>query len=89
MFKTFISFLLAIALCVCSVGCGATTGPLADPFKNQADSASVSGVADDGSSKKEEYSTLKGYAIMFAIIIPIGLLTGLTVAYTFKKAGED
>ena len=89
MFKTCISFFLAISLCVCSVGCGATTGPLADPFKNQVDSTSVSGVADDGSSKKEEYNMVKDVTLALTIFVSAALFCSLTVAFAFKAAEED
>lgn len=88
MLKTFISILLSIALCVCSVGCAATGSSTAST-ENQADSTSVSGVADDGSSKKEEYNKVKDVALALTVFISAALFSAFTVAFAFKKAGED
>lgn len=72
MFKTCISFFLAISLCVCSVGCGATTGPLADPFKNQVDSASVNDKNQNNRMTLE--TTVLGMAVFFVTVVPVVLL---------------
>ena len=88
MLKTFISILLSIALCVCSVGCAAT-GSSTTSTENQADSTSVSGVADDGSSKKEEYNMVKDVTLALTIFVSAALFSSLTVAFAFKAAEED
>lgn len=71
------------------MGCGATTGPLADPFKNQVDSASVNGNVNDDSSKKEEYNKAKDVAIAIVIFVSAALFSALTVGLAFKAANED
>lgn len=88
MLKTFISILLAVALCVCSVGCAATGSSTAS-VKNQVDSASVNGNVNDDSSKKEEYNKAKDVAIAIVIFVSAGLFSALTVGLAFKAANED
>ena len=88
MFKAFISIFLAIALCVCSVGFAAT-GPSTASVENQTDSASVNDDADNDSSKTEEYNKVKDVALALTIFISAALFSAFTVAFAFKKAGED
>lgn len=71
MLKTFISILLSIALCVCSVGCAATGSSTAS-VKNQVDSASVNDKNQNNRMTLE--TTVLGMAIFFVTVVPVVLL---------------
>ena len=83
MFKTIVAIFLALALCVNSIGCASST-----PVVNRDISGSEQ--ADEGKKPEtSEPSMLLGAAVMFAVLIPAGIVMGVILGLEFKSAREN